>query len=143
MYERQIRRYTAYFLGWCQAFGEHDVDFDESKDFNWLFGDAKIGIIVSSSVRKLFLKDILRQENPAIFLSCSGIKIKGSHYAAFENEKKVFKYVLDFLKKPSEIHMFLSSHLCYPPKTRIITFSTKKPLLILYKEIPPLTVKID
>ncbi len=42
-----------------------------------------------------------------------------------------------------DIHMFLCSHFIYSPRTRIITFSQKKPTPIMYKEMPPLKLIIE
>lgn len=40
------------------------------------------------------------------------------------------------------VHMYLTSHVYYPTGTRIITFSTRKPMAILYKEIGPLHIML-
>ena len=48
----------------------------------------------------------------------------------------------EFFRCRDDIHMFLTSHFCYPPGTRIITFSKKKPLIIMYKEIEPLALTV-
>lgn len=142
MYEKTIKRYAAYFLGWCQSFGEHDIAFEENKDVNWLFGESRIGIVVSPKIRRLFLKKISKQKEPLIFLSSHYLKVDNSQYILLEEDRQHLAQALSILKKYDEIHMFLTNHFCYPPKTKIITFSAKKPLLILYKEIPPITVKL-
>jgi hypothetical protein len=41
------------------------------------------------------------------------------------------------------VHMYLTSHVYYPAGTRIITFSTRKPVPIMYKEIIPLCVRLS
>lgn len=145
MYERKIKRYSAYFLGWCQAFGEHDISFEDDRDMNWLFGESKIGIVFSAKTRRLFLKEMLRehQEGPLVILSETSMRIGDLHYPfVSEQDRKGVAGVVKFFKNNDEIHMFLTSHFCYPPGTRIITFSIKKPLIILYKELAPLTVRI-
>ncbi len=50
------------------------------------------------------------------------------------------KQLKEFLRNEKELHLFLSSHFCYPSGTRIITFAKKKPSIILYKEMQPLKV---
>ncbi len=142
MYEKTIKRYAAYFLGWCQSFGEHDVAFEENKDVNWLFGASKIGIIVSPKIRRLFLKALLKQKQPTVVLSSSYIEVDNSQYIILEEDRHNLERALKLLRKYDAIHMFLANHFCYPPPTKIITFSAKKPLLILYKEITPITVKL-
>jgi hypothetical protein len=48
-----------------------------------------------------------------------------------------------FLLRGEEMHMFLCSHLIYPSRTRILTFATKKPLIIMYKEMQPLKLVVE
>jgi hypothetical protein len=145
MYERKIKRYSAYFLGWCQAFGEHEIFFREEDDVNWLFGEAKIGINFSPRVRRLFLKEMLKQnkENLSLIISNNHIQLGDLKYH-FVSEKDNYGLtkILDLLRNNEEIHLFLTSHFCYPPGTRIVTLSRKKPFIILYKEIESLTVKV-
>jgi hypothetical protein len=142
MYETAIKRYAAYFFGWCQSFGEHEVTFEENKDINWLFGESKVGIIVSPKIRRLFLKAILKQKQPNVILSATQIEVDNALYSVREEDRHNLERAMALLETYEKIHMFLANHFCYPSPTKIITFSAKKPLLILYKEITPVTVKI-
>lgn len=142
MYEKVIKRYAAYFLGWCQSFGEHDIVFEENRDVNCLFGETRMGIIVSPKIRRLFLKALSKQKQPAVTLSFSHITINDYHYDILQEDRQNLEKALSLLTRYDEIHMFLTNHFCYPPPTKIITFSSKKPLSILYKEITPIAVKI-
>ena len=60
-----------------------------------------------------------------------------------EAERENVRRIREFILESSELHMFLCSHFCYPPRTRIITFSRKKPLAIMYKEMLPLELIIE
>lgn len=142
MYEKVIKRYAAYFLGWCQSFGEHDIVFEENRDINWLFGKTRMGIIVSPKIRRLVLKALSKQKQPAVTLSLSHVEVNNYQYNIPQEDRQNFEKALRLLTRYDEIHMFLTNHFCYPPPTKIITFSSKKPLLILYKEITPIAVKI-
>jgi hypothetical protein len=146
-YTRKIRRYSAYYLGWCQAFGEHEIEMEENdNDINWIFGEENIGIIFASRIRKIFFREILgkKHKNSTITLSSTFAQINELRYI-FDQEKNEagLNQLLNLLKTNADIHLFLTYHFCYPPGTRIITFSPKKPLVILYKEIEPLTVRLD
>jgi len=43
MTEYVLKRYAAYYRGWCQAFGEHESVPGEDTGISWLFGENQIG----------------------------------------------------------------------------------------------------
>ncbi len=145
-YERTIKRYSAYYAGWCVAFGEHEIDFDEKADIQWVSGDStKIGITLSPRLRKLFIRALLGKHDdmPEVVLGEHWAQVGRFEYSfSREKDRATFENFRSFFRCPEEIHMFLTSHFCYPQGTRIITFCKKKPLLIMYKEIEPLRLKI-
>ncbi|MCP5419106.1 MAG: hypothetical protein H6970_02330 [Gammaproteobacteria bacterium] len=145
MHERKIKRYGAYFFGWCQAFGEHEITYEEEHDIYWLFSESRIGITVAPRLRRRALKEILKQvDNPTITLSYSHARLNDLTYTPqTEQDREGLRQVVDFLTRNDAAHVFLTNHFCYPPGTKILTLSNKSPLLILYKEIPPLTVRIE
>jgi hypothetical protein len=61
-------------------------------------------------------------------------------------EKKQEQAALDAIAKvlesPEAVHLYLTSHLLYGGGNRIITFSNKKPLLIIYKVIGTMRVRL-
>ena len=61
-------------------------------------------------------------------------------------EKKQEQAALDAIAKvlesPEAVHLYLTSHLLYGGGNRIITFSNKKPLLIIYKVIGTMHVRM-
>jgi len=144
-YERIIRRYSAYYMGWCQAFGEHDITFAEDEEMKWLFGDRQIGIALPPRLRKQALKEIIGQETmtPLMTLSNDCVAINDFKYPIIlSSDKTGLEKIRNLFEINSDVHMYLTSHFCYPPGTRILTFSQKKPLIIMYKEIEPLTVRM-
>jgi len=144
-FECVIKRYAAYYSGWCVAFGEHKMSYDEDRDVNWLFGDSQVGFALAPRLKRALDRELLgkHQDMPQITLADAYVMI---NERKFELDAQRDGYYVEQLKKffqaQDEIHMFLTSHFCYPPGTRIITFSKKKPLLVMYKEIQPLKLTI-
>ena len=46
------------------------------------------------------------------------------------------------LEKPGDLHLYLTHHFLYRAGTRIITFSRKQPLAIIYKQISPMQIEL-
>jgi hypothetical protein len=142
---RIVKRYNAYYRGWCLAFGEHTADYDEDRDISWLFGEDRIGLILSSQLRKQAQYELLGQheEIPQLLLSDHSVVLNQyEHPLKDDVDKKNMLRLQTFLRQGEELHMFLCSHLFYPSHTRILTFATKKPLVIMYKEMQPLNLTI-
>jgi len=58
-FERIIHRYTAYYAGWCVAFGEHEIDVDQEREIHWIFGEGKAGITLAPGLRRRFVRELL------------------------------------------------------------------------------------
>ena len=52
MLERETIRYSAYFRGWCQAFGEHEGIQCERSGIDWLLADHHLGLVLPSEAIK-------------------------------------------------------------------------------------------
>lgn len=150
-YSRRIRRYAAYYRGWCQAFGEHEME-DETNGpitgMQWLFGEGRIGLILPEDIRKRFLRELVSRKvvesSIAFSRNSSEIAVNGSVcLIANASIKQGVERLVALVQRHEEIHMFLTHHLCYAPGTRIITFSVAKPLVIMYKEIEPLLLSVQ
>jgi len=146
-FETSVRRYSAFYLNWCQAFGEHDSDYAEGADLNWLFVDAAVGLIAAAEVKRLFFHELLGKHhpNPTIEFSenCSYIQLNETrHTVSSERNQAGMNKLMELLRRRGDLHMFLSYHIYYPDGTRIITFSRKKPMPLFYKEVAPLTARI-
>ncbi len=143
---RVIKRYNAYYKGWCLAFGEHTGDYDESRDINWLYGENRVGLILSTELRKQAQHELLGHPTaiPALQLTEHSVSFNAFDYRLKDaSDLENLQRFRQFLRPQREIHMFLSSHLIYPPRTRILTFATQKPLIIMYKEMQPLRLILE
>ncbi|MET0067718.1 MAG: hypothetical protein ABW076_15345 [Candidatus Thiodiazotropha sp.] len=143
---RVIKRYNAYYKGWCLAFGEHNGEYEESRDINWLYAEDRIGLILSAELRKKAQHELLGHTAPlpALRLTDRSVSFNTFDYPLKDaSDRDNLERFRSFLLTHAEIHMFLSSHLIYPPRTRILTFATQKPLIIMYKEMKPLRLIID
>lgn len=140
-FECEIRRYAAYYAGWCVAFGEHKMVYDENRDVNWLFGDSKVGFAIQPRLKRVLYRELLgrHQHVPQITLADAYVMLNERRFEFdLERDRRHVERLKAFFHRSDEVHMFLTSHFCYPAGTRIITFSRKRPLLVMYKEIAPL-----
>jgi hypothetical protein len=139
MIERELVRYSAYFRGWCQAFGEHDGIHCEKSGIDWLLADHHVGLVVPTEVIKpLYREVLLHKHTPTLTFREDCIEI-GALRVALEakQEQRALNAIAEILASPEAVHLYLTSHLVYGGGNRIITFSNKKPLLIIYKVIAP------
>ncbi len=143
---RIIKRYNAYYRGWCIAFGEHKADYHEERDINWLYGEDKVGMIISSGLLKQMHRALLghHEEIPQFRVSDNSLSMNELNFhLADDTDKRGAQLLKNFLRDSQELHMYVCSHLFYPPRTRIITFARKKPIVIMYKEMQPLKLIIE
>jgi len=115
--------------------------YDPTKEINWLHGDRQIGLALSPALKKILIKELLGKhlDIPEITLAGTYVKLNKQKHRFQSNSDAQEIQVLDtFFRSPDDIHMFVTSHFCYPPGTKIVTFSINKPLIIMYKEIKPL-----
>jgi hypothetical protein len=139
--EHTVSRYSAYFRGWCQAFGEHEAFFDEGSEINWLRADDQIGLVLTDEVRRLFYKQLLGDKSAILHLSKTHVQLATSSYLLKEQKDiEGMGALMALLRRDAPTHLYLTYHLLYPQGTRILTFSKKSPLLIIYKEMQPLKV---
>jgi hypothetical protein len=144
MIERELVRYSAYFRGWCQAFGEHDGIHCEKSGIDWLLADHHVGLVVPTEVIKpLYREVLLHKHTPTLTFREDCIEI-GALRVALEakQEQRALNAIAEILASPEAVHLYLTSHLVYGGGNRIITFSNKKPLLIIYKVIGTMHVRM-
>jgi hypothetical protein len=142
-FEYEIRRYTAYLRGFCQAFGEHEGQYEESSDINWLLANEQVGLILSPEVKRTFYRVILGRETviPTLRLSQSSLQLGDlKHPLEGENDMQGLQALRQLIQQESPTHLYLTYHFIYPPGTRIVTFSKQRPLPIFYKKMRPLKV---
>ncbi len=145
--EREIRRYSAYYFGWCQAFGEHDAfEGDEEHHTQWLVGEQSVGMILPGRVRRTFLRDLLDSKDGEATVELNAgaqqMRVNRSQYDVTSENSVGLQRLHDLISSPGEVHLFLTHHIYYPAGTRIITFSHVKPLIIMYKEVAALTLRM-
>ncbi len=145
--QHDIRRYSAFFQGWAQAFGNHRGSYDDERDLNWLFGedDNQVGLIMSPRVKRRLFHEVLANHRTKIRLTL-GPDLIGVGRAVIPcsyRDKQAITALHKLLEGGADVHMFLAYHLFFPSGTRILTLSPKMPLPIIYKEIEPLTVILD
>ena len=142
--EKIIRRYSAYFPRWCQAFGDHEPDpVGEARAVEWLVGADSVGVIVLPEIRYRLMHELLGENHPEIEFQRRSIRLNRHHYDEVEVlGHPGYAALRELLLGSEEAHMFLAYHLIYPPGTRIITVSRKPPLGLLYKEMAPLPVSV-
>lgn len=145
--ERLIRRYTAFFKDWAQAFGNHRGGFDEERELNWLFGNDQdqIGLILTRRLRRLLYHEILahRETRSTLTLGPERIGIGKATMPMGYRDEEAIRTIRWIMGAPGDLHLYQTYHLFYPPKTRILTLSRKAPLPIIYKEIDPLMLRIN
>ena len=142
-----IRRYNAYYQGWCLAFGEHENNCrEENRDIHWLVGESRIGIAVSPRLRRVLNYALIgrHDKTPELILDDDALKAqqKTLYQLSDDVDREGAQQLINFLDYSGEHYMFLTKHFCYPPGTLIYTFSREKPTILLYKEMQPLKVLI-
>ena len=144
--ERLIRRYSAYFQGWAQAFGNHRGSYDEDRALNWLFGDDddQVGVILTPALRRLLLHEVLghHAKKADLVLGPDRIGIGDISLPTGFREQEAARTIRWLFDAPGDLHLYLTYHLFFPQGTRILTLSRKPPLPIIYKEMDPILVRI-
>jgi hypothetical protein len=145
MLERELKRYSAYFRGWCQAFGEHESLPSEKSGISWLLSEHQAGFILPKVlVKRLYREVLLPRQTPTLTFGHQRIVV-GALELMLEkgHEKPAIAAVEQILHSGEEFHIFLTSHIMYGTSARIITLSNKKPIPIIYKEIGTMHVRLE
>ena len=142
--ECEIKRYGAYFKGWCQVFGEHESILVGEHENCWLIGEKKVGLILPKPLLKQLNGEVLLHEQvPVITFTQRGVQIGTFHFPfRSELEKRVLGAIEQLIDTGDGLHLFLTSHLLYGNGSRIITISNKRPQSIIYKEIGSMKIRL-
>jgi hypothetical protein len=145
MREYEVRRYAAYFRGWCQAFGEHQGIAGGDTGISWLLAAHQVGFILPQHLMRSLYREVLgKSGTPVLELGQTSARIGDFHYPlsgpADEQGIAALKRVLE---NEGGASLFMTSHFLYGTGTRIITLSNNKPLAIIYKVIGPMRVRLD
>lgn len=144
-FERTVRRYTAYFRGWCQAFGEHDLVAPQDEGINWLLGEKQIGFILPGALTRSLYREVLGKQRSSPLLDINAERVRVGEFRQVlpaiwqEQGLKVFT---ELMQVENDLHLYLTYHFVYPSGTRIVTFSQRKPLPIIYKEIKTMDIRL-
>lgn len=151
---RTIRRYTAYFRGWAQAFGEHRQVAGRESRVRWLIGEDAIGIILDPDIRRRLLHQVLGRQTageasrsatptPPLRITDGMVQIGDSRLGLGAPDESPGADLHALLARSDPLHLYQTYHLIYPPGTRILALSTRAPLPIIYREISPLELTIE
>lgn len=144
--DRTVRRYSAYFRGWAQAFGEHERIEDPERGLRWLVGNEQIGLILVPAFKRLWFPRLLGhpdQAPPDAILRPDGLEIAAARFALGGGGAALLPHIAALLAREGALHLFQTYHLIYPAGTRILTVSPRAPLGILYRELAPLRLIVD
>ena len=142
--EYELKRYAAYYKGWCQAFGEHESEPGDDAGISWLFAEKQIGFISPRTMTKSLLREILRKrDTPTLTISRNEVHIGRFHYRPSKaSDERALLAIANFLETGNASHIYLTSHFMYGTGTRILTISSKRPVPIIYKEIGTMHIKL-
>jgi hypothetical protein len=145
MLERIVKRYTAYFRGWCQTFGEHHSLADHDHEIYWLMTDRQAGFVLPPSrLRQLYREILLHDRAPALTFHGDRVEVGDFHFHLVpSHENDILGGIHSLLSADEDLHVYLTSHLMYGTKARIMTLSTRKPLTIIYKEIGDIRIRLS
>lgn len=144
MFEREPKRYSAYFRGWCQAFGEHEAVSEQESGIHWLFTEHQVGFILPRPIiRQMYREVLLHRTPPPMIFRQHAVEIGSLQFRlARRREAQILEAMQDIFTRGQDLHVFLTSHLLYGTGARIITLSSKKPISIIYKEIGTLCIRL-
>ena len=145
MLEQEVKRYAAYFRGWCQAFGEHESLADHDREVFWLVTERAAGFVLPRDYqRQLYREVLLHRTAPPLTFHSDRVEVGGFQLdLARQYETRILESIDGLLSSDRGLHVYLTSHFMYGTNARIITLSVKKPLLIIYKEIGTLRIRLD
>jgi hypothetical protein len=140
----ELKRYAAYYKGWCQTFGEHESILSEDDGISWLFGDGQIGFITPWDLTKALLLEVLRKhQSPKLTISRNHVRIGRLDYKlSSPTDESALHAIEELLESGHASHIYLTSHFMYGMGTRILTLSSKKPVPIIYKEIGSMIIRL-
>jgi len=143
--QRVIKRYAAYFRGWCQAFGEHESIQGDEGGVTWLLTGHQVGFILPQGVTKPLNREMLWQNpTPTMVISHKRFEV-GALQLPLTGwyDGRGVDAIEKLLREGKEFHFFLTSHFMYGTGVRILTLSTRPPLPIIYKEIGKMYIRVD
>ena len=141
--EYELKRYAAYYRGWCQAFGEHESVLSDD-GISWLFAEKQVGFISPRQMTRALLREILRKRyTPTLSISRRSVEVGTFNYRPSKaSDESALLAIANFMETGNGSHIYLTSHFMYGTGIRILTISSKKPLSIIYKEIGTMRIRL-
>lgn len=145
MLEREVKRYAAYFRGWCQTFGEHDSFADHDKEIYWLLTENQAGFVLPKAyLRQLYRAVLLHETAPPLTFQRDQVKVGDFDFGLTPKHEGLIRETIGrLLASDGDLHVYLTSHFMYGTNARIITLSAKKPLSIIYKGIGSMRIRLE
>jgi hypothetical protein len=145
MLQRDVRRYAAYFRGWCQTFGEHESLADHENEIYWLLTEHQAGFVLPPShLKQLYRAVLLHDVAPPLTFRRFLVEVGEFSFSLTPRHEDVIRATIgQILSNNGPLHVYLTSHLMYGTSARIITLSAKKPVPIIYKEIGRMSIRLD
>jgi len=144
---RLIRRWCAYFRGWSQAFGTHELIDDTERGLRWLVGDGQLGLILTPAIKRLLYPGLLGRHAgeapPLVRLASGRLTVGDAELTPLEPQRALWAQMQALLAGGGDVHLYQTYHLIYPAGTRILTLSRHAPLPLIYRELDPLTVRLE
>lgn len=143
---RPIRRYTAFFRGWAQAFGEHRLISDPRTPLRWLIGEHQLGLILTADSRRQLYALFLRRSDrrpPTLTWGAQSLRLDQADWPLGQAPTEVRAQAERLLSVEDALHLFQTYHLVFAPGTRILTLSQRAPLPLLYREIDAIELVLD
>jgi hypothetical protein len=162
---RLLRRHRAYFKGWAQAFGHHDLLRDHRQGLRWLLGETQLGLMLDPSVRTRLrggdddgLGGLLadaphahalepatprptpwhgRLPTPPALVDVGTETLRLGRLTLRQCPPAVMKRIRALLGAHAELHLFEAYHLLYPSGARILAIGQQPPLGLIYRELTP------
>lgn len=145
MLEREVKRYAAYFRGWCQTFGEHESFADHDKEIYWLLTENQAGFVLPKTyLRQLYRAVLLHETAPPLTFHRELVQVGDFDFSLTPQREELIRETIGrLLSSSGDLHVYLTSHFMYGTNARIITLSAKKPLSIIYKDIGSMQIRLE
>jgi hypothetical protein len=145
MLERVVKRYAAYFRGWCQTFGEHDSVADHDNEIYWLLTETQAGFVLPPDyLKQLYRAVLLHRDAPPLTFQRFLVEVGEFQFSLTPGHEGLIRETIgQILSAEDELHVYLTSHLMYGTRARIITLSSQKPIPIIYKEIGSIPIRLE
>ena len=107
--------------------------------------EDQVGLILGENARRTFHRLLLgrRAGIPTLTLSESSLQAGHTRHVLHREDDRLGMLALrQLVQREEPTYLYLTYHLYYPAGTRIVTFSKRAPLPIIYKPMRPMKVQV-